>query len=222
MRDEDEPRGRRHLQDGGPAVPEEAEAGDDRVAERAGDRRFAEGAPGGGDEGLDDALAAVGHRDEVDRGVGPRGGDAPGHRAGGVGGGEAALELVGGDDDAGHGRSPFPHSCKRIEEPGGMASSSWPCGDGPDPHGRQGHEDEAMPPGRSPAGPIYPRRSAKTQGVPGSVSCEGGVERRARPGSKGTDGLGSAQRRVGAPRSAEAASVARFISPWWMLFRRTM
>ena len=65
-----QPRRRRHLDDGGLTVTEQAETGDDRLTERAGHLNFAVRAASRRDEGLGRSFAAVGHRHLVDRCLG--------------------------------------------------------------------------------------------------------------------------------------------------------
>ena len=96
-RHEHQPRGGRHLEHGGPTVAQQAETGDDRLAQRAGHLGFAVRAAGRGHQGLDGSLAAVGHRHLVDRCAGRRPGHAARHRRRGLEGCQAPLELVRGD-----------------------------------------------------------------------------------------------------------------------------
>src|SRR5690606_39590816 len=68
-----------------------------RAGDRGGLRRGA-----GGEGRIDRAVAAVGDRAGGDLGVRGRGGDPAGEGGDDVGGGEGALELVGGEEEAGH------------------------------------------------------------------------------------------------------------------------
>ena len=64
---EHQPRGRRHLDHGGLTVAQQAEPGDNRLAQRAGHLGLADRAAGRRDQGVDRPFAAVGHRHLVDR-----------------------------------------------------------------------------------------------------------------------------------------------------------
>ena len=75
-------------------------------------RRVSNRPPGGRDECRDGAFAAVGHRAKVELRIGVNGADARGDRIADLRRGEAALELVGGDDDA-H-RSVFERTLRSL------------------------------------------------------------------------------------------------------------
>jgi hypothetical protein len=128
--EERSPGGLRHLEDGGGRVvvvaaavrarAEHAPLGVDRLAQRAGDGGAARVAA----ERIEEAFAAVGHRDLVG---GPAGGSCRvGHGRRGPGGRHRAAELVRGGDQVRHEGEARRRPCRpRRERSGPWAESAW-------------------------------------------------------------------------------------------------
>jgi hypothetical protein len=90
-----------HFDDGGVAV-DDAPGGIDGCAQRAPDGGLLPAAAFGRDHRLHGAGAAIGHGHEEQLGVGKGTPQAVGYGLRGLDGGEAALELLRGDDDPHH------------------------------------------------------------------------------------------------------------------------